>query len=272
VVTFNFFLNAAGLDISKVRLVRHQDQRASRGKTPYDLWVAADGRFEKYQSIQSRDVFSNADWVASFVATPLNETLFVGMYQVVSKSIVPVGTMDPVTGEDVSGLHQFDMLLDDHLSDYAGRLVIEWGLGLRSWVQRAVNQDKKVLEMRRVAIEPPFPGFGSFRWPIRELNSVPNSWRTALSVVRGIYVLTCLKTGKLYVGSAYGSGGFWGRWEEYFATGHGGNIGLKALGEHEFQVSILEVSSSAAGETEIIVREGEWKEKLLTRLFGHNIN
>ncbi|WP_392887782.1 GIY-YIG nuclease family protein [Pseudomonas migulae] len=271
-VTFNYFLNSVGLDLSRVRLVRHQDQRASRGKTPYDLWVAGDGRFDEYQSIQARDVFSNAGWVAAFVATPLNETLFVGIYRVAGLSTVPVGTKDPLTGEDVSGLHLYDLQPDDSLCDYAGRLVIEWGPGLRSWVQRADNQDKKVLEMRRVVIEPPFPGFGSFRWPIRELSSIPFSWRTALSVVRGVYALTCLKTGRLYVGSAYGADGFWGRWQEYFATGHGGNIGLKALEEHDFQVAILEVSSSAAGETEIIAREGEWKEKLLTRRFGLNIN
>ncbi|MEX3777687.1 GIY-YIG nuclease family protein [Pseudomonas sp. MYb118] len=271
-VTFNFFLSSKGLDLSRVRLVRHQDQRAERGKTPYDLWVADDGRFEQYQAIQNRDVFGNAGWVASFVATPLNETLFVGLYRVVGQSLVPAETRDPVTGEDVSGLLWYDMQPDDSLDDYKGRLVIEWGPGLRSWVQRADNQDKKVLEMRRVAIEPPFPGFGSFRWPVRELTSIPVSWRTALSVVRGVYALTCLKTGKLYVGSAYGEEGFWGRWLEYLSTGHGGNIGLKALEEHEFQVAILEVSSSAAGATEIIAREGEWKEKLLTRRFGLNIN
>ena len=69
-----------GIDPADVKLVRHQDWR--HAETPYQLWWRAVGRFELYQQIQRRSVFKGAQWLASFVGTPLNETLFVGIYKV----------------------------------------------------------------------------------------------------------------------------------------------------------------------------------------------
>jgi len=60
-----------------VRLVRHQDNRAASGCTPYNLWRAADGRLETYQRIQKRKVFHIGNLLASFVATPTDDTLFI---------------------------------------------------------------------------------------------------------------------------------------------------------------------------------------------------
>jgi hypothetical protein len=85
-------------------------------------------------------------------------------------------------------------------------------------------------------------------------------------------LLACLSTGKQYVGSAYGAGGFWTRWENYFRTGHGGNEGMKPVPESNFQVSILEFASSSLTFDEVIRMEARWKDKLLTRTFGLNLN
>lgn len=49
----------------------------------------------------------------------------------------------------------------ERLSDYAGHLIIDWGRGFRSWVQRADRQDKPVLEIRKEVREQPFPGLPS---------------------------------------------------------------------------------------------------------------
>ena len=81
-----------------------------------------------------------------------------------------------------------------------------------------------------------------------------------------------MKTGKLYVGAAYGEGGFWRRWEDYVATGHGGNVLMKELVHAEYQVSILEVASSSASPADVIAMESRWKAKLLTKEFGLNKN
>ncbi len=86
---FNTLLAEVGLDPKDVRMVRHQDHREN--VTPYTLWRASDGRFEFYQASQGRDRFKSR-YVASFIAPPNNETLFVGLYEKTSQGIVPPGT------------------------------------------------------------------------------------------------------------------------------------------------------------------------------------
>ena len=63
--------------------------------TPYNLWRAADGRLETYQRIQRRKVFDVGGLLASFVVTPSDETLFVGLYRVNNIAIAPTETIDP---------------------------------------------------------------------------------------------------------------------------------------------------------------------------------
>lgn len=59
-IRFNTLLEkpGAGIDPKEVKLVRHQDHRSPDGPTPYQLWLAGDGRLELYQQIQSSPVFS----------------------------------------------------------------------------------------------------------------------------------------------------------------------------------------------------------------------
>jgi hypothetical protein len=271
-IGFNFLLEYTGLNPATVKLVRHQDSRYSDRPTPYQLWCANDGRFDIYQRIQSRERFKSATHIAAFVGTPLNETLFVGLYSVRGWSTPPQNLHDPISDEDVSKFHLYDLTLTEILSDYRGRLIIDWGSGYRSWVQRAKHKNKPVLEIRRQAGEPPFPGFMEFRERLHNLATVPFSWRTALGAVGGVYLLACVKTGKLYVGSAYGEGGFWRRWEDYLVTGHGGNVLMKDLAHAEYQVSILEVASSSTSPADVVAMESRWKAKMLTKEFGLNGN
>jgi hypothetical protein len=83
-LTFNMTLREAGIPLADVRLLRHKDQRATKGRTPYELWRDDRPQFELYQSIQA---FKNrsklkARYWAAFVGTPTDETLFVGFYAV----------------------------------------------------------------------------------------------------------------------------------------------------------------------------------------------
>lgn len=161
---------------------------------------------------------------------------------------------------------------DGALAEYAGRILIEWGGAYRSWIQRPHLHNKPILEIRRQAVDPPFPGFQGFSWPIRELSSVPRAWRDVLRASRGVYLLVCRSSGRLYVGSAYGAEGFWSRFEEYYRTGHGSNKGMKTIDSHDFQTSILECAASSAAVDDIIRLEEVWKSKLLSRKFGLNLN
>ncbi|EZP66182.1 hypothetical protein BV97_05766 [Novosphingobium resinovorum] len=58
----------------------------------------------------------------------------------------------------------------------------------------------------------------------------------------------------------------------YAQDGHGGNLGLKSSEPGDYQVSILEVSGSAATVDEIRSIEQLWKRKLQSREMGLNRN
>ena len=269
---FNTLLRAEAIDPADVKLVRHQDNRFPGRPTPYDLWRKDVASFETYQRIQRRAVFSDARFLASFVGTTDNDTLFVGLYELHGLGRVPAGTLDPLSGEDVGGLHYYDLTLSPLLADLSGKLFIAWGAGYRSWVQLAHKRDKSVLELRRTVSDPPFPGFRDFCARLDALIHLPPAWRETLSSVSGVYLLTCLKTRRLYVGSAHGGRGFWGRWMDYVASGHGGNLRLREVPDSEYQVTVLEIASSAATPAEIVDLENRWKQKLFTRDWGLNAN
>ncbi|MDP3551567.1 MAG: GIY-YIG nuclease family protein [Novosphingobium sp.] len=264
-------------------MLRHQKVISGR-PTPYGLWrtnLAEFDRFQSYQSPKDRSFFSRPNW-ASFVVTPSGETLFVGLYEVKLIGSAPSDVIDPVTGvapgadktkEPITPPYDlYSLIRSNALADYAGRIVIDWGKGHRSWRQVASKQDKQVIELRRGVIEPPFPGFLRFIGSLSEIASLPVAWQEALSSVRGIYLLTCPKTREQYVGMASSSGGFLQRWMEYVVTGHGGNLGLKLRDPSDYQVSILEVCGSSATLDDIAGCEGLWKRKLQSREMGLNKN
>ena len=128
-LTFNTILSHEKIDPREVRLVRHQDNRASVSCTPYNLWRAKDGRLETYQRIQRREVFEVGGLLATFVVTPRDETLFIGLYQVDAIGIAPPGTVDPVVQEERAGLHFYDIHRETRLSEYEGHLLVNSGSG-----------------------------------------------------------------------------------------------------------------------------------------------
>lgn len=106
-----------------------------------------------------------------------------------------------------------------------------------------------------------------------------SDWRTILSAIKGIYLITDTKTGLLYIGSAYGEDGIWGRWSEYVMTnGHGGNKSLRTLcaepdyASRNFQFSILMILPKTVTADEAISKEQLFKRKLGTHSFGLNNN
>jgi len=272
VLNFDVYLREAGVDLDTTRLVRHQDTRKTSRFTPYELWHKNPTDFELYQRIQAREIFRGIRTIASFVANPMNECLFVGLYSVEGQSTATEDIKDPISGEVATGLYLYDLCKLQLLSEYDGRLFIDWGQGYRAWVQLAKGSQKLVTEVRRAASDPPFPGFLAFRSRLSELPKFPLSWRETLSAVSGVYLLTHPETGKQYVGSAQGVNGFWGRWETYVASNHGGNVKMQDIPEADYYVTILEFASSSAGVDEIFKMENLWKSKLHTRVFGLNAN
>lgn len=275
-IMFNTILREAGLPLTAVRLIRHKDKRAARGRTPYELWRHNRPQFDLYQSIQSisnRKKLTAPYW-AVFIVNLNEETMFAGVYAVRYRGLleqeIPSPHMDGI--EEAGSGDVYDLTLQDTLSDLIGKLFIDWGPGALAWVQHAHRNDKAVTELRVAFQEPDFPGFLHFIQPLSKLDNVPQSWIVALRSSRGVYLLTCPKTKEQYVGSATGEAGFWGRWQDYVHTGHGGNVGLKSRDPSDYQVSILEVASTSATTADILTMEGRWQSKLQSQEMGLNRN
>ena len=268
----------SGLALQEVRLLRHQDNRADRGKTPYELWRDDKEKFDRYQSIQKpeRREQLNAKYWASFVGLPDNQTLFVGIFRVKYTGLSKKDTPKVHTsGIDPAGTHDtYELVLDDRLREFVGKLFISWGAGTRSWVQRPDNQNKPITELRPELKDPEFPGFLTFISNLSKVQAetLPRGWVDILRISRGVYLLTCPKTREQYVGSAYGQDGFWGRWQEHAKNGQGDAVKLKSREPSDYQVSILEVVGTSTTDNEIIQLETRWKKKLRTKEMGLNGN
>jgi len=275
-IMFNTILREDNLQLKDIRLLRHKDKRAKRGCTPYELWRDDRPQFELYQSTQriSNRKKLTAPYWAVFVVNLNNETMFAGLYAVRYRGLLEQDTPSPhMDGVDKAGsCDVFDLTLQDTLSDLIGKLFIDWGPGGRAWVQHADRNNKLITELRKMFQEPKFPGFLNFVQPLSKLDSMPKSWIAALESSRGVYLLTCPKTKEQYVGSATSNEGFWGRWQNYVHTGHGGNVGLKSRDPSNYQVSILEVAGTSATTNDILAMETTWKAKLQSREMGLNRN
>ena len=103
-------------------------------------------------------------------------------------------------------------------------------------------------------------------------------WRTALAAVKGIYLITDMTDGRLYVGKADGPDGILGRWTTYAYDGHGGNVALRELAgfnpDHpgHYQFSILRVFEPNTLQSEVGAAEAHYKRALLSVEFGLNKN
>jgi hypothetical protein len=276
VLTFGLLLGAAGICPSDVRLLRHQDTRHPGYLSPYVLWRDHPDNFESYQRTQS---FGNASKLAapiwaSFVGTPDQGTLFVGLYHSRKIGPLPFDLTVPHAGppQSVGSCDLYELSPAAPLQEFRGCLWIDWGAGYRSWIQRGDSLPKRIVELRQRFEEPDFPGFSKFILPLSDIGKVPTAWAAALGSTRGIYLLTCPRTREQYVGSASGEGGFIARWLEYHRTGHGGNVALKSRELSDYQVSILDTVADSASLTEILALEQLWKDKLQSRQMGLNRN
>lgn len=221
--------------------------------------------FEAYQStqkIQDRSRLAARYW-ASFIIPNDGRTMFAGLYTIGGRSGVNAHWPYPIGSRPDRGVDELYLLSPvTTFVEYAGRLFIDWGKATRSWIQRADRQDKTIIELAARFAEPVFPGYTNFCEPLSRILALPATWISALSAMRGVYILTCPNTKELYVGSATGADGFYGRWCGYALNGQGGNVKLKSRDPRDYQISILEVASSGDQDIDILAAESRWKRKL----------
>ena len=203
----------------KIRVIRHKD----RGIDLWDLYH--NGGFEEYQSGQSWNVFGDAEYVISFIAESDKYAKFVGVWKVTDK-----------TKCLKTGHHHYQMIEVNGFEQYKTRLIVNWGLGTRSWSQwlhKAGN--KEVVEILPSNYVKDFTGFYDFMLSYRELKQMienPDSnreWQRMLSKSSGVYLILNEASGEQYVGSAYGKNGLWHRWGNYAKNPSGGNKLLNNL-------------------------------------------
>ena len=106
------------------------------------------------------------------------------------------------------------------------------------------------------------------------------TWIGALKNVKAIYAITDISNGKLYIGSACGNGGLFGRWSDYINNLTGGNQEFEDIkkinGEDyikkNFKYSIVEIFDTKTKQEYILERENYWKNVFETKKFGMNKN
>ncbi|WP_051683192.1 HNH endonuclease [Sphingomonas sp. UNC305MFCol5.2] len=146
--TFNQLLRGAGIHPAEVSLLRHQTERG--GRTPNWLWENDREGFYRYQSTQlDRPVFRNSRYWASFVSPSKHQTLFVGLFECAVRPDVVIDWDDPLGGGPVGDGKDKPYLYYQctpipQLSEWIGRLKIEWGNAQRQWTQYAANDDKSI--------------------------------------------------------------------------------------------------------------------------------
>lgn len=182
----------------------------------------------------------------------------------------------------------YNIRLDDRAAEFLGRLKIEFTLTSRN---RRIKLEHHYSDfvVAEILKEPysgqSFSGYEDIDLGFEQVETILKNqrpdWRGALENVKGVYLITDKRSGKKYVGSAYGEHGIWSRWKCYVETGHGWNDELtKVIQEkgvsyarENFKFTLLEYRPAKVEDQIIIDRESFWKRALLTRgKFGYNKN
>lgn len=169
-----------------------------------------------------------------------------------------------------------------------GRVIVKYHKKTQSqgYNAKTLLHDIEVLEVLPTSFDgDEFQGYDKVSLSFKQLESIINrskkSWIVALENQKGVYLITDMSNGKMYVGSATGNNGMLlDRWRNYIITGHGNNRELfdviskngKEYAIMNFSFSLLENYNSRTDSKLIISREQWWKKVLLTREYGYNKN
>lgn len=272
------FLNIDEPSFSQYKI--HFATDAKEKRKPYNEFLC--GNFEKWQAFQTNKNF-NRKYIVSLIYFEKDVWMFAGVYQVCGEP--------EKTNCDGIELWKYPLIATDTQQDMIGRAFFRFKKEFRASYPclELVSNGIAVADMQisyisdKKASITDFNGFDSINIDYSTLqyivaNNIP-SWKTALSNAKGVYLIVDTKSGKQYVGSAYGDDCIWQRWFAYAKTGHGGNAELKNLlnenGEnykYNFKYSMLEICNMNLGNEYVISRETYWKNTLMTRQFGLNKN
>lgn len=239
---------------------------------PLDAFL--EGKFKEWQEEQSNKNFE-CESILSLINIERDLWLFAGIYIVLG------------VGKGTRATYRYNTKLLPNQDDLIGRVIVHYKRGGQASYllghKHGKNLEVAEIKSTRISIGD-FPGYNKVILSYRQLKIVVTqqepSWKSALSNIKGIYLISDISSGKLYIGSATGEDGLWQRWESYAKTVHGGNAELKSLIRDKgidyadnFQYTVLEIADFHSTDEFIIKREAHWKDVLLSRKpFGYNSN
>lgn len=239
--------------------------RWNKKDQPLEVWSRSRADYQAWQEYRPTHDEFNRPYIFS-LARFYHEAdvwLFTGILRVMARHV-----------------DRYDVVMSETAEAFIGRLKIRStyrGRGTRLNLENHYSD----FEVQEILREPysgrAFPGYDGIHLTFDELEALVRNdrpdWRASLGSVSGVYLITDTKTGKRYVGSAYGDQGIWSRWVSYADTGHGGNVELRALVKDptleycraNFRFALLEHCPLRTSSDEVIGREKHWKDILLTR-------
>lgn len=236
----------------------------------YRFW---EGNFQDWQNWQTKKNFERK-YILSLIFYEYGEWIFAGIYE-------------SIGCEWQNDHYEYQTQLTEINKHLIGRLIVKYDKPFRqSYLKLEGYIDE--LEVSEILKLPSsfqkFPGYDKVKISFSFLKAViennETTWKTALENMKGVYLITDIKNGKMYVGSAYSVNMIWSRWQSYVETGHGGNAGLielvkekgKRYAEENFQFTLLEAMKYNTDDNNIIERESHWKDVIKSREFGYNKN
>lgn len=259
-----------------------------------DMYLNNANDFEPYiLSVGNLDKSRNNinDIQFQFIEVEAHKWLFVGAYLIVDSSSLNHTNIFGVSFKYAAAtrLTEFDK--------FVNRILVDW----KNNPQTFFYVDEKIIanvEVYGICSKPyfeqdsEFPGYENLSKSYEELKVHWNnkSWRDQLTSVYGVYVITDMKKGSLYVGSAYGTNGVYGRWSVYLKDGYDKdeledskypNLKLKNLVNDKgiayiqmnFQYTLLEIfSKTELGKKQALSREKYWKKVFKSKEHGYNGN
>jgi hypothetical protein len=291
---FNDLLKGAGFDLAQVAIMLHQPAQAGQRNALLALVVEAPHLFELYQDNHPKNpeaTLKKRQFAASFVVNDLGEARFVGLYRINGWSFMTYEEMSQnefrrevglrVEGEALStysssetdiGRAVFTLEPLEGLASLKGRLIVPRPPG-RAYVRLAENCNLPILRVEETArFIPALPAWDSLVLAATSIRVLPQSWADKMSQWRGIYHILDTTDGARYVGAAYGTDNILGRWQAHVARQTGVTVELAKRDPANFVFSILELLAPTASIEEVVAREGSWKDRLGTRLWGLNKN
>lgn len=286
-LTLTSLLDDAGLPFDNIIVARHTPKEPPLRRVIKAIVVQRPDLFRVYQSVQGEKLESamtRAAYMASFLDNGPGSAIFAGLYRIgrsrkvtqalfnavpENRELLALGMDDEWNRDPL----MFEMELNDGLSEWIGRLCVGWSVNPRPWWQWAKRERFPVTALHpENMLSPAMPPWEEIVLSGAELQLLPPSWQAKLFEWRGIYLIFDVAREKGYVGAAYGPENLLGRWRNYAASGHGGNVQLRSCKRTDLRFSILQRTSPDMPIDEVQALESRWKARLHTRSHGLNSN